>query len=100
MAFKVSTHAGCGKEGCHSGVAMDDDEYFEGYAHDTIYPPCSCHPKYCPTCRGSGMTEEDDDGAWGDCPDCRAGWRGSPEHPDCRYSNPDAWREFLKEDAQ
>lgn len=94
--FKVSAHTGCGKEGCHSGVAMDDDTYFEGYERDVIYPPCSCHPSYCPTCKGSGLTE-DDDGESGDCPDCESGWRGECEHPDYRYSDPEAWRAEMAE---
>jgi len=91
MSFLTSTHAGCGKEGCHAGVAMSDDEFYEGYARDTIYPPCRCHPKFCATCSGTGWAPEaiaakqDCD----DCPDCDGcGWRGDPEHPDDRYDCP------------
>ncbi|ADJ22980.1 hypothetical protein Hden_1167 [Hyphomicrobium denitrificans ATCC 51888] len=95
MTFIVSKQSGCGKEGCHAGVAMDDDTYFEGYEPDVIYRPCQCHPKCCPTCGGSGEKEVDFGTA--DCPDCNAGWRGDAEHPDCRYSDPATWREMMAE---
>lgn len=98
--MKVSTHTGCGQSGCHHGVAMDDDEYFEGYARDTIYPPCICHPKFCKTCHGTGWAPEEiaEKINSDDCPDCRAGWTGDgPEHPDCRYEDPKAWAEFTSD---
>lgn len=40
--------------GCHDGVRMDDDDYHEGWAPDTIYPPCEFNPKRCQTCNGTG----------------------------------------------
>lgn len=99
--FKVSTHAGCGQSGCHAGVVMDDDTYYEGYEHDVVYPPCSCHPNFCPTCSGTGWAperlaiEHDRD----DCPDCDGGWRGDALHPDHRYSDPAQWKKDMAEEV-
>lgn len=101
MAFVVSTQPGCGSEGCHAGVAMSDDEFFEGYAPDLIYKPCACHPKACIRCRGAGWASEDVAEAQGsdDCAACDgSGWIGAPEHPDFRYSDPVAWRDFIRDD--
>ena len=91
--FKVSKHAGCGRGGCHNGVLMDDDTYYEGYERDVIYPPCVCHPKYCKTCEGIGIAPEEIAARQNcdDCPDCNAGWRGDAEHPDHRYTDPEQW---------
>lgn len=63
--------------GCHDGVRMDDDEHAEGWADDTIYPPCQHNPMCCKSCGGSG------DKADGDCRDCNGtGWKnGEPQWP-------------------
>lgn len=70
--FDVSICTSCHRPGCHCGVVMDDDTYFEGYAHDTVYPPCECHPKFCKTCNGTGWAPEEiaDKINSDDCPDC------------------------------
>lgn len=98
--FNVSKHNGCGREGCHAGVAMDDDTYFEGYARDVVYPPCSCHPKFCKTCGGTGWAPEEIAAKQNkdDCPDCDgSGWRGEAEHPDYRYVDPEQWKQDTAE---
>lgn len=71
-----------GESGCHDGVWMDDDEYYEGWASDTIYHPCPNHPKFCKKCHGSGSLV-DKDGAQYDCTNktCQSGWKGEPEWP-------------------
>lgn len=100
--FKVSIQKGCGDGGCHGGVAMDDDTYFEGYERDVIYPPCRCHPKFCVTCCGTGIAPDDIAVCQSsdDCPDCESGWRGDgPEHPDHRYSDPEQWEQDMAEIA-
>lgn len=65
--------------GCHDGVLMDDDEYFEGWQQDVIYPPCPHNPAMCGTCCGSGEAPEKVAARLmqDDCPDCNGtGWRG------------------------
>lgn len=96
MSFAISTLNGCAL-GCCNGVAMDVDVFHEGYAHDTIYPPCPCNPKFCKTCSGTGWAPEDTPADSDDCPDCDGcGWTGGqPEHPDDRYAllNQEAMKE-------
>jgi len=95
-ALPMASWVACGKRlgyedlACFDGVIMDEDVYAEGWAADTIYPPCSCHPRYCPTCRGQGQVEVTDaDGTgWGDCPDCTVGWRGAPAWPQAADPEP------------
>lgn len=69
------------ESGCHDGVWMDDDEYHEGWASDTIYRPCPNNPKCCKRCHGSGSIYRD--GGQEDCPNktCNAGWKGEPQWP-------------------
>jgi hypothetical protein len=82
MSFLISTRRSCG-EGCQNGITMDDDVYAEGWEPDVVYPPCSCHPKHCKMCRGSGRCPEDVLHDSDDCPTCGGnGWLGAPEHPD------------------
>jgi hypothetical protein len=77
-----------GESGCHQGVWMDDDEYGEGWADDTIYPPCPNHPKCCKKCGGSGIITKwnvDKTERWQeDCPNktCNSGWKGKPQWPE------------------
>lgn len=99
--FKVSTHKTCHRPGCHSGVVMDDDTYFEGYERDVVYQPCECHPSHCPTCHGTGWAPEEiaEKQNKDDCPDCNGGWRGEAEHPDYRYADPEQWKLDRAEDA-
>jgi hypothetical protein len=76
-----------GESGCHDGVWMDDDEYAEGWADDTIYRPCPNHPKCCKKCGGTGTiftwSADKTERYYHDCTNktCRAGWKGEPEWP-------------------
>lgn len=75
------------ESGCHDGVWMDDDEYYEGWAPDTIYPPCPNHPKSCKKCGGNGSLRKWNEalGCYDvtDCPNktCQSGWKGAPQWP-------------------
>lgn len=65
--------------GCHDGVRMDDDEYHEGWAPDTVYPPCQYNPARCKTCKGTGTAPPAKAKIWkrDDCADCEGtGWKG------------------------
>ena len=86
--FLTSNRPSCG-EGCQNGVAMDDDTYFEGWELDVVYPPCTCHPKHCKTCGGSGWCPQDIQHDSDDCPTCGGdGWIGEPEHPAPQEAHP------------
>lgn len=64
--------------GCHDGVRMDDDEHGEGWAPDTIYPPCQFNPARCSTCDGTGNASPMMAEALkrDDCEDCNGtGWK-------------------------
>lgn len=85
MSFDVSRQPDC-PLGCHAGIVMDDDEYYEGYQRDVVYPPCECHPKHCNVCGGTGWCPPEIAHTSDDCPKCDGtGWLGAPEHPDDRY---------------
>lgn len=72
--YPCRKHWGLGHDiECVHGVLIDIDEYTEGYARDVIRPPCSCNPKFCKKCHGTGEIKG------GDCPDCKCGWVGGYE---------------------
>lgn len=62
---------------CKHGILIDADEYHEGFAPDVIRQPCSCNPKFCKSCNGTGEKTYAD--GVGDCPDCECGWVGGYE---------------------
>lgn len=39
---------------CVNGVAIDIDEYTEGFERDLYYPPAPCHPQFHAECLGCG----------------------------------------------
>lgn len=53
---------------CIAGIAIDYDEFFEGWQTDVSYPPAPCHPGYCKPCKGTGDDSE-----------------GRPDSDDCRH---------------
>jgi hypothetical protein len=64
--------------GCVNGVAIDIDEYTEGWQRDVVYPVAPCHPRYCETCHGTGEVHFPF-GGHGDCECCAGeGATGSP----------------------
>jgi hypothetical protein len=72
------------ESGCHDGTFMDDDEHFEGWASDTVYPPCPHNPACCQKCGGSDFIDG------GDCDACESGWIGGPQWPISRAEIEDA----------
>jgi len=71
---------------CCNGVAMDVDEYREGWNPETIYPPCSCNPNGCKRCKGTGFVGENRER---ECSTCDGtGWKKSIGYqpPDSRYA--------------
>ena len=59
------------ESGCHDGVHMDDDEYFEGWQADTLYHPCPHNSARCRKCKGTGSTKDG-----GECRPCHGtGWK-------------------------
>lgn len=58
----------CHMNGCVNGVAIDVDEFCEGWQRDVAYPLAPCHPHYCRECGGTG--EQVTDEGSGDCPAC------------------------------
>jgi len=50
---------------CINGVAMDIDEWSEGFDEDEVRPLAPCHPGYCGGCMGTGTV-----GEGFDCPKC------------------------------
>lgn len=71
------------ESGCHDGVWMDDDEHFEGWHRDVIYPPCRNNPACCKACGGDGMSKLPiDQRESDDCEYCGGnGWIGDPQWP-------------------
>lgn len=50
---------------CINGVAMDIDEWSEGFINDETRPLAPCHPGFCTSCSGTGYNKDT-----GDCPAC------------------------------
>lgn len=68
--------------GCHEGVLMDDDTYFEGWQPDVIYQPCYFNPFSCQFCKGTGVAPKEYHLSE-DCPSCDGtGWKDrKPQWP-------------------